>query len=771
MGGNTFSTHGIVSCMQYSKYLKWACIGLISIIFLVPFIVADGQWFPAAFFPYITGKNFAFRILVEMLLACYLLLAMLAPEYRPKRSGLMLVLLAFVAWMGIATVFSVDPGKSFWSNFERMEGYVSLLHFFAYTVITSAVVSAAGCWRSVMRVVVGVSSVQALFGLFQLLHLFGFAPSSQSGARLDGTFGNAAYLAVYMLFSIFTTLYLLVVERRNSTANVLYGVALVLQVVVLFGTQTRSALIGVVGGILLAALLVIVRSRGSNATGGVRKLAVILVATVVVLVGSLYFARNTSFVQNQPTLQRFAAISLTDRTTASRFAIWHMALRGFADKPVTGWGQENFSYVFNTYYEPSMYNQEAWFDRAHNAFLDWLIAGGLPAFLLYVGVFFMAVRAILRSTLEVPAQAVLVGMFAGYAANNMLVFDNLTSYLFFFFMVAFTMSLTPRKDVSAAHASSRVKGLSDHAFAIAAPIVLVSVFLVGWSLNAPSLARAENLLVAMMPSGRAADGTVQPKDAEIALEQFKKAFSKETTWPGFGAGQQETAEQMMQYLSEYVFSSQNTANPEVRIELYNTARSYMDHMIIIRPHDARLELFMGTFLDAAGKPEEATKYLKMALEDSPRKQAILFESGISAVNRNATQEGIGYLKTAFEGAPEFDMARLIYASVLFYSGDKVAADALLIEKFGTVLVDDQRLMQVYINAKQFDRVIGIWEKRIGAQPDNAELYIGLASTYFAQNNKTKSIEALRHASTINPTLSAQINGVIEQIENGTLKMQ
>jgi O-antigen ligase len=54
-----------------------------------------------------------------------------------------------------------------------------------------------------------------------------------------------------------------------------------------------------------------------------------------------------------------------------------MAIKGIAEKPFIGWGQESFNYVFNKYYDPRMYNQEQWFDRAHNVFFDWLTAGGI----------------------------------------------------------------------------------------------------------------------------------------------------------------------------------------------------------------------------------------------------------------------------------------------------------------------------------------------------------------------------------------------------------
>ena len=77
-----------------------------------------------------------------------------------------------------------------------------------------------------------------------------------------------------------------------------------------------------------------------------------------------------------------------------------MAIKGFKEKPILGWGQEGFNYVFNKYYDPALYPYEPWYDRAHNAFLDWLMAGGLPAFLLYLALFVTAIVALWRSSLS-----------------------------------------------------------------------------------------------------------------------------------------------------------------------------------------------------------------------------------------------------------------------------------------------------------------------------------------------------------------------------------
>src|SRR5690606_37151375 len=78
---------------------------------------------------FISTKAFAFRIIVEVIFAAWILLAIANPVYRLKKSAVLYSILAFLAVIGLADFLGAAPLKSFWSNFERMEGYVSLLHF------------------------------------------------------------------------------------------------------------------------------------------------------------------------------------------------------------------------------------------------------------------------------------------------------------------------------------------------------------------------------------------------------------------------------------------------------------------------------------------------------------------------------------------------------------------------------------------------------------------------------------------------------------------
>ena len=153
-----------------------------------------------------------------------------------------------------------------------------------------------------------------------------------------------------------------------------YGGLILLQIVVLYYTGTRGAILGLIGGVFLAALLILLFERNRPV---VKKVGIGMVLGMILLVGGFFTIKNTEFAQKSPILSRFTSLSVESIQNQPRWTIWGMALEGAKERPLLGWGQENFNLVFNKYYQPELYGQEPWFDRVHNIFLDWLIAGGI----------------------------------------------------------------------------------------------------------------------------------------------------------------------------------------------------------------------------------------------------------------------------------------------------------------------------------------------------------------------------------------------------------
>jgi hypothetical protein len=180
------------------KTLKWIVTGG---IFLLPFIA----WYVASdlFFPFITGKNFAFRIIIEVIAVAWLALALVSPEYRPRRSWTLGAFALYLFVLAVADVAGLNPVRSFWSNFERMDGWVTIAHLFAYLVVALSVMRErtwVWWWHVSLVSSLGIS----VYALFQL---GGHIAIDQSSTRLDATLGNATYLGVYMLFHVFAAIF------------------------------------------------------------------------------------------------------------------------------------------------------------------------------------------------------------------------------------------------------------------------------------------------------------------------------------------------------------------------------------------------------------------------------------------------------------------------------------------------------------------------------------------------------------------------------------
>ncbi|MFC1613037.1 hypothetical protein ACFL23_01770 [Patescibacteria group bacterium] len=114
----------------YKTILQWG----IYLSFLTPLLVFD-----SLLFPFITSKAFYFRILIEILLAVYILFLFQYPKNIPKKNYLTIALICFAAIFVITSFTSIDFNLSFWGDIERMEGAFGFLHLIVYFFIIISV--------------------------------------------------------------------------------------------------------------------------------------------------------------------------------------------------------------------------------------------------------------------------------------------------------------------------------------------------------------------------------------------------------------------------------------------------------------------------------------------------------------------------------------------------------------------------------------------------------------------------------------------------------
>ena len=714
---------------------RWVALGALFLIPLVPLIVSS-----SFFFPFITSKAFYFRILVEILVAAWVVLALLDKEYRPRISWIGAVLLAFVAWMFVADSFAINVAKAFWSNFERMEGWVLLIHLLGFFIAAGAVLRVEKKWRAWFLTGLSVSLVVSGYALLQL---GGALAIHQGSTRIDATLGNSAYLAIYLLFNVFIALWLALTPRKDSgqaeRAWLKWSlIALAaLEGVLIFFTETRGAVLGFLAGLALTAVLAAV-------TGGarVRRYALAGLALLMLFSGGVYLARDSSFVRDNHVLQRITSVSLSDGQT--RFTIWRMAFSGVRERPLTGWGQEGFNYVFNKYYDPSLYAQEQWFDRAHNAFIDWLSAGGAPAFLLYVGLFASGVALLWRrSEISRPERILLTSAFLGYAIHNVFVFDNLVSYIYFIALLAFIDSRVSRP-ISQCESIPEVSAEAGLTYAL--PVAGVVAFALVWSVNVPGMRVASELIQALTPSPSGLD-------ANIA------AFKDLAAHPAFAA--QEVREQIVSFATS-VAGSSGATNAQKQ-EAVSLAMNEMRKQVAAYPLDARERLQLSYAYRAAGDGADALQEIRNAIAFSPKKEMFRIEAGAIEWELGDMKAAQADFDAAYALAPQFSDLAVYAAAGDIAVGDQGAADAILRQAFGITAVDNDVLAVAYYRAKNWPRLVAFWKARAAKPSATAQDWFSLASAQYVSGDASGAIATLRAAAALHPEVASAAEAAIAQI--------
>lgn len=701
------------------------------------------------FFPFITAKAFYFRIIVEIIFTLWVVVALFDSKFRPRMTPVMWAIGATLAVLTLSTIFGENPYRSFWSNYERMEGLVAYLHLFAFFVVITSVFKSATDWKKFFFVSFGASFIVSLYAYFQSL---GLIRLYQSGERVDATFGNSAYLAIYIIFNIFLALYFLISakggsvsggkENRNWSRYILTSLIL-FELPVVFLTATRGAILGLAGGIVLFALLYALL----NPARIYRKVALGTIGLVLVLIGVFWAVRNTSFVRQNYVLGRFANLSFSEQTTKSRFTIWKMSFRGFKEHPILGWGLENYDIVFNKYYEPELWPQEPWFDRAHNVVFDWLIAGGVLGLAAYLSIFISALYMMWK-TRDRVAGTVFLSLFAVYFFHNLFVFDNLVSYFMFFSVLGFIHSMYNAKHNESTNPIVLPKKAS---YLVSAAVIMVfPVFLYFVGIKP---IRASNTLIDTLEHI-----AINGAQTDLILSDFEKVLSYQTL------GTPEAREQLFTYADNVLKSQLSPAEKE---KVFLKAVSEMKKQTTEQPKGARGYVFLAGLYSNAGHFDEALATLEKALALSPKKQQMFFLKADIYIKKGDVKTGRGLLEEAYNLDPNFGDAARNYAMALILDGKDAQAEKVIERMFGKnnppVAV---QIWSAYARAGNFAKARDILIVAVERDPGNISIRLTLASMYLNLGERAKAIGEIQKSIEFSPSFKEQGEYFISEIKAG-----
>ena len=123
------------------------------LVFATPLtaLAANDLLTPDLFHGHAAWKHFAFRLLTGAAFFLWLPLAIMDSRFRPQLRGPMLAVVAFGAVATLVDLLGVDRPQSLWTNLERMEGLVGVLHVVAFFAVASSVLDARG-WSTFFHI-------------------------------------------------------------------------------------------------------------------------------------------------------------------------------------------------------------------------------------------------------------------------------------------------------------------------------------------------------------------------------------------------------------------------------------------------------------------------------------------------------------------------------------------------------------------------------------------------------------------------------------------
>ena len=738
---------------RLSALLKWGLFLLLPL----PLYISSSM-----LFPFITGRNFGFRIIVELLVILWVGLLALSKGYWPRLSWLTKGIILFLFIVTLADILGANPYRSFWSNYERMEGLLALIHMTLFFMLISSVFRKFSDWRLYIYGSTAVSILVACVGLAQK---FGLTTSYQGGVRVDGTIGNPAYLASYLMFHVFFLLFLIWRERQ-AWLRWSAAAAIIFELYIIYLTATRGVILAMAAVTGLLALYLAIRKPMERREAALRRIALAVLMAGAVVIGAFFVFRDSSFVKTNPVLGRFASISAEERTVQSRFLIWRMAWEGVKERPVLGWGQENFYLVFNKYFNPKLWSSEPWFDRSHNVFLDWTIHAGLLGLLAYLAVLFFGVKNVWTAwrggRVSFYEAGILGGLFGVYFFQNLFVFDNFQSYFLLFLTLGFsdylahaeTVPVKPvRPDYSLAAARMQNAWI---ALGTAGAAVLVFLYI----LNIRPIIASQTLIQALAKYNQGAP-----------VSELQVSFEKSINYGTFGSGE---AREQLASLFRSVIGAEDRGGDDEKKKFTEFTIREMRTLTEVPAPDAKHLLFLGSIYNAglSSNPAyagEAISVLQRALRLSPAKQPIYFELASTQLALGNADAAMQLMEKAVSLDPAFPNAHLnaAFTAILTQKDDiaerEIAAYRGLVQTLDRATI--QRLVEAYLRNNDFAKIKLLLEEGIRTFPESAELYGQYAVALATMGDKEGARRAAMRAGELNPKLKPEVEKFIQELDS------
>jgi O-antigen ligase/tetratricopeptide (TPR) repeat protein len=794
------------------------------------------------YFPFIVTKATVFRILVEIMALLWVLmivkgetpqesLRLPTGQAKLKLNKLSKALLVYALVILISAFLGVNVYWSLFSGNERMEGVIGIWHFILFFFIISSVFD-INDFKKILKAEVGISAFYGLLAL--MIYAGGRIGAVAATQRLSGFTGNPSYLGTFFIFNSLLALYfyfegLLPIRRPNVIASevkqsqrlprspegslamtiknlfprndsVWWLLIFIFEALLIFISGTRGGMIGFGLGALYI-IISLIFSHQAKTYPSLKKLSLFILIGGIVFLGLVFGLKNTNFVQNNFALNRLTSISLKDPTGAARILSAQTAFKSFLEKPLFGWGPENYEAAYLKNFNPEVVKVlpgDFYFDRAHNKIMEVLATTGIFGLLSYLSIFvaaFWILEKNKKKENQFLTSLVFEAILIGYFVQNVFIFDFHESYLMFFLVLGFISQLgsviarSENNSVIASEAKqsirlppatlrSRLKALGSLAmtkeessyksaqdfvpeltkgFILIVSFCLILYSLVFWVIKPYFISRDIINTMKLLVN----------KNYDASYQLFKNTLSQ--------AGQYENIKKDIVIGVENAFANYVTFSDQLK-PFTDDLIVESDALLKKEPWNYRLIMNKAQLqlLESANDPskfkeaEQTAQTLNQVAPYFP--QTHLFLAKIYFLENNlekAKAEAEQVLSLNPQDANAYYLLGMYYSTIK----DATQSTEYLIKavQLGLPLKDKStilKLASVLAQQQDYETIVKLYLQGIQIDPQDSEMYVHLAAAYGKLRNKEKAIYYAQKAAELNPNLKQAAQNFIELIQTG-----
>jgi len=745
---------------QSDLYLK-LLRGGIFVSLLVPLVI-----FSQFISPFHFGKAVVFRSLVEIMAVIYILLIISNKKYLPSSRPIVISFTIFVGLFALTSFTAVDFNYAFWGTLERMGGLFSFLHFWVWFIILISVIRERKDWERLLKLSIFIGFLSILFAYGQYLInidvLKGFNKffiGWQHGNRVIGTIGNPALFTGYLLFILFLSIYYLFRKDIKVKEKLFYGAVLIFGIPIILHNEIRGSIVALFMGLFLLGVFYLFFLKNKK----IKRLILIGLIIFIILAGFLWLNRDKAWVKEISWVNRITNVSLKSTTVQTRLWSWRSGFEGFKERPILGWGQENFVLAHSKYFDPRHFTSigsETIWDRAHNIVLEMLTTMGVVGLLSYLSIFaviyWLLFKRFKQKRIGTAELGVLGTMLVVYFIHNLFIFDTTANYYIFFLVLGYINFIT--------RPASTTSGVGDaeknpSIFLIIILLVLAGILI--YKTNIEPL-KANYACTRAILAGRGGDN-------QEAFNKYREALSYKSP-----QGKYEIRHKLAKFIIQYNSGLKRKENRVIKETLIYAIEKTKKN-IEIHPLDYIPYLYVGRMYiimigEEEGAGKKAEEYVKGALAINNRNPRVWYELGQAQLSQKKDQEAIKSFERALELNPDVRESNW-FLGMTYDQADEEEKAVEYIEKaiekgynYKDSISDIMRLVNLYSKLKNYYKVIDLYKVAIAEQPDNSQFYASLAATYKAVWDIENAIFYAQRAAEINPDFKEGMEAFIDSLK-------